>query len=194
MPWAAVGRLGWRRATAPIESILPRSYPERRDVHPGRALPEVVVPLCQAGHDLTMSTGAISGKIVVGVDGSAPSVEALRWAVREARRRCTSLSVVVAYRHDPTLQPPLGSDAPQGAADVLRRALLAAGLAEELVETRIVDGSPAPSLVAAARDADLIVLGHQAHGSMSRTLLGTVNTDRDKHFTCPVVVVPPGCS
>jgi nucleotide-binding universal stress UspA family protein len=36
--------------------------------------------------------------VVVGVDGSAPSREALRWATTEARRRGSPLRVVHAYR------------------------------------------------------------------------------------------------
>ncbi|WP_051466115.1 MULTISPECIES: universal stress protein [Pseudofrankia] len=132
-------------------------------------------------------------RVVVGIDGSSASVSALRWAAAEARRRGARLSVVVAYRHDIMLQPPRGSDAWHGARDVLDRALLAAGVDPDHVEAHVIDGSPAASLVAVSHRADLLVIGHQEHGPLSRTLLGAVNTDRDTFFRCPVVVVPPGC-
>ena len=41
--------------------------------------------------------------VVVGVDGSESSQEAVRWAAREARRRKASLRVVEAV--DPTVPP-----------------------------------------------------------------------------------------
>lgn len=134
------------------------------------------------------------GRVVVGVDGSGASVSALRWAVAEARRRGARLSVVVAYRHDVTLMPPLGSDAWQAAHEVLERALFTVGVEHGSVETQIVDGSPAASLVAAARGADLLVLGHQPHAPLSRTLFGAVNIERHGYPQCPVVVVPPACA
>jgi nucleotide-binding universal stress UspA family protein len=144
----------------------------------------------RASDALPATSGA---KIVVGVDGSPASVSALRWAAAEARRRAARLSVVVAYRHDMTLQPPVGSDVWHAATGALDRALLAAGVDPDDVEAHLVDGSPAPCLAAVAHGADLLVLGHQEHGPLSRTLLGALNTDRDASFRCPVVVVPPGC-
>ncbi|WP_131803690.1 universal stress protein [Pseudofrankia sp. BMG5.36] len=136
----------------------------------------------------------VSGtRIVVGVDGSLASAAALRWAATEARRRGAQLSVVVAYRHDITLQPPVGSDAWHAATQALDRALRAAGVDPESVEAHLVDGSPATCLAAVAHRADLLVIGHQEHGPLSRTLLGALNTDREPAFRCPVVVVPPGC-
>ena len=36
--------------------------------------------------------------VIVGVDGSSPSWDALRWAVDEARRRDSMLRIVSAYR------------------------------------------------------------------------------------------------
>jgi nucleotide-binding universal stress UspA family protein len=139
---------------------------------------------------LSTTTGA---KIVAGVDGSPASAAALRWAAAEARRRGARLSVVVAYRHDITLQPPVGSDAWHAASDALDRALRAAGVDPDDVEAHLVDGSPAACLAAVAHGADLLVIGHQGHSPISRILLGAVNTERDDSFRCPVVVVPPGC-
>ncbi len=148
---------------------------------------QLVIP-AQRGHLPSLP------RMVVGVDGSAASIAALRWAAAEARRRGARLSVVVAYRHDMTLRPPLGTDAPHAATDVLSNALAAAAVPADSVETQIVDDTPAVALVRAARGADLLVLGHQAHSPLSRTLLGAVNTDRDVEFRCPVVVVPPECT
>ncbi len=77
-------------------------------------------------------------RIVVGVDGSAGSVAALRWAATEASRRGARLSIVVAYRHDMTLRPPLGTDAPHTATDVLQQSLAVAGVPAEAVDAQAV--------------------------------------------------------
>jgi nucleotide-binding universal stress UspA family protein len=138
-------------------------------------------------------SGRRERRIVVGVDGSAASLSALRWAAAEAPGRCARLSVVVAYRHDITLQPRVGSDAWHSAADVLDQALRAAGVDRDEVEAHLVDGSPAAALAAVSHGAELLVIGHQEHGPLSRTLFGAVNIERDASFRCPVVVVPAGC-
>jgi len=135
--------------------------------------------------------------IVVGVDGSDQSKEALRWALDEARLRDASVRVVYAWLAQPVLVP--GS--PVVAADwqLLRRS------AEEFVED-VVDqavesstdvevtavaahGTPADVLVQASRGADLLVVGSRGHGGFAGLLLGSVSQQCVHHATCPVVIV-----
>src|ERR687897_1019512 len=98
--------------------------------------------------------------IVVGVDGSACSVAALRWAIEEARLRGAKVRAVIAwsYPHVSTyheaahaLKVPYAEDA----AATLERAV--AQVADEAVgveiETDVVESHAAPALVEAARDA-----------------------------------------
>ena len=50
-------------------------------------------------------------RIVVGVDGSAASAAAVRWAVREARLRHATVHLVCAYHGDARLHAPYVSSA-----------------------------------------------------------------------------------
>lgn len=58
------------------------------------------------------------------------------------------------------------------------------------VITRIESGDPAPKLVSAARNADLLVVGARGHGGISGLLLGSVSLHCAQRATCPVTVVP----
>jgi len=56
--------------------------------------------------------------------------------------------------------------------------------------SRLLDGGPACRLLAAARDADMIVVGSRGAGGFARLLMGSVNTQVSHHARCPVVIVP----
>ena len=45
-------------------------------------------------------------------------------------------------------------------------------------------------LLAAARDADMIVVGSRGAGGFARLLMGSVSTQVSHHARCPVVIVP----
>lgn len=139
--------------------------------------------------------------IVVGVDGSDESKEALRWAVEEARLRGDTLHVVHVWSYPypyvsvTVLAPPAPtipiSDFRESAA-----AMLNAVLDEVLgdapgveVKRAVVEGVPAQVLVEAAKDADLLVLGSRGHGGFSGLLLGSVSQQCAHHAECPVVIV-----
>jgi len=136
-------------------------------------------------------------RVVVGVDGSAESIRALRWAAREVAARGGALSVVAAWNWDgPSLaKPPLGVNPGQVRAHT--EGLLAAALdgVREAVPTVSVTAEAiqgyAPSvLVAAAKDADLLVLGSHGYGRLHHAVLGSVSEYCVRHATCPVVVIP----
>ncbi|MFJ5837662.1 universal stress protein [Streptomyces shenzhenensis] len=135
--------------------------------------------------------------IVVGVDGSAASKEALRWAAREAGLTGAGLRVVTAWR-----LPVTYGYAPDysgiGYQDRARETLDGVvgevlGPAPRLtVDARVVEGHPAPVLLAAAREADLLVVGSHGHGAFAGMLLGSTAQHCTQHAPCPVVVVPSG--
>ena len=56
--------------------------------------------------------------------------------------------------------------------------------------SRLLDGGPAARLLAAARDADMIVVGSRGAGGFARLLMGSVSTQVSHHARCPVVIVP----
>lgn len=134
-------------------------------------------------------------RIVVGVDGSKSSKEALRWAAAEAERYGAVLQVVMTwdnpYREMWLPHDPSGTDR----LALVRRTL--AGIVEEVlgspppvtVETTAVEGPPAQILVRTAEGADLLVVGSRGHGGFSGVVLGSVSLHCVSHAPCPVVVV-----
>lgn len=136
------------------------------------------------------------GTIVVGVDGSEASRDALRWAHEEARLRGASLRLVHVWVY-PYLGPRTGVHEPRE----LMEGDAAALLADELqrfraevpdgvaVEPRLLEGSPPDGLVAESRDAELVVVGTRGRGGFSTLLLGSVSSAVAHHAHCPVVLV-----
>ena len=110
-------------------------------------------------------------RIVVGVDGSAESVAALRWACREASLRAAEVLAVLALESachqvaSYAVPAPRQSGGSWGAArDVLRRSVSEAlslfpGVS---VRTEIAEGLAARVLLDQATDADMLVLGRNS--------------------------------
>jgi nucleotide-binding universal stress UspA family protein len=139
--------------------------------------------------------------IVVGVDGSDGSVAALRWAASEARLRGARLRLVAAYSMAPLVTlgtAPMPSaieavepDLERTAREAIERAIAALGQELDGIETtRAVKYGRAASVVtAAARDADLLVVGSRGLGGFKGLLLGSVSHQCVQHVRCPVVVI-----
>lgn len=145
--------------------------------------------------------GSEDHRIVVGVDGSPSSREALRWALRQAALTGAVVDAVTAWR-DPSSY---GGYA-WLVEDTAYRDLAAKALSESVsatvapdsgvsVRQLVVQGHPARVLLDAARGADLLVVGSRGHGGITGGLLGSVGQHCIQHASCPVVVVrehPPG--
>ena len=141
------------------------------------------------------------GTIVVGIDGSAGSQEALRFAAAEARLRKAKLRLVAAWTLT-YVAAPIGMMAPIDDALLPElqenaRAVLDHAVAEVLgeatdieIEKSICEGSPAQVLVDAAQGADLLVVGTRGHGGFAGLLLGSVSQQIAHHAPCPIVIVP----
>jgi nucleotide-binding universal stress UspA family protein len=138
--------------------------------------------------------------IVVGVDGSGSSREAIRWARDEARLRNTDVRAVYAWLlpmvNGYQYIPPelIDPDELERRAQELVDAAVAEAAGESTgvhVESRAVEGSAAEVLVRESRDADMLVLGSRGHGGFAGLLLGSVGQQCVHHAVCPVVVVRP---
>lgn len=131
-------------------------------------------------------------RIVVGVDGSEPSTEALRWAVGEARRSGAALHVIGSAVFPGDSGPLLVAAAfPDAARDIVEQALQEVGrlAAEVTVDGAITENSPAPALVQASKEADLVVVGSRGIGAFRVLLLGSVSQHVAHHAHCAVTVV-----
>jgi nucleotide-binding universal stress UspA family protein len=139
-----------------------------------------------------------SGPIVVGIDGSPPSLAALAWAAEEAILKKLELHLVVGWRMPNMLGLPLplpsDFDPLEPAREVVDEAhqVLAAGSYPDLVvKTHIEEGPAARCLVrtAQALGASLLVVGARGHGEVTGLLMGSVSENVATHAKCPVVVV-----
>ena len=147
----------------------------------------------------------VSKPIVVGIDGSDASREALRWAAEEARLRSAPLVAVYAWSFippqtigDPGLLAVPAGDFP-GQLEAEREAAsgaLEAAVADALaaapgigVDQRLVEGDPGDALVKESESAQLVVVGSHGRSGIQAALLGSVSRHVTTHAACPVVVV-----
>lgn len=137
-------------------------------------------------------------RIVVGIDGSAASTAALRWAVDEARLRGAHVEAWHAW-HAGAPADPFAPSAPvdEHAAEAAARAALDTAVdavdtrdLKEPVERVLVRAIAASALLDAARRADLLVVGTRGVGGFAGLLLGSVSQHVISHADCPVVVIP----
>lgn len=147
---------------------------------------------------MTASEGAndAGGLIVAGVDGSEASLDALRWASRQAELTGASLRVVMSWEV-PTMAYggpvviPYDTDLAEEARQALGKAVSEA-LGDKpgtKVSPLVVQGRPAQELVKAAKGAQLLVVGSRGHGAFAGMLLGSVSEYCAAHAPCPVVIV-----
>ncbi len=145
-----------------------------------------------------MTTSAVEAeprpRIVVGVDGSDTSQEALRWALRQAKLAGGRVEAVTAWHYPASYGwEPAGIDADfEGDARRILAAALTAvtGLEPEVpVLPLVTEGYAADVLLHAAKGADLLVLGSRGHGGLASALLGSVSLHCVLHAHCPVLVL-----
>jgi nucleotide-binding universal stress UspA family protein len=139
------------------------------------------------------------GPVVVGIDGSDSSREALAWAAFIAQSLGVDLEAVIAWE-------PLGHyswgtagwaafpddwNPAADAATVLEDAVVAAfgehrpaGLTSSVRE-----GTAARVLIHASAEASMLVVGSRGHGGFAGLLLGSVSAACSEHATAPVLVV-----
>lgn len=138
--------------------------------------------------------------VVVGIDGSAASMDAVAYAVTQAAQRGCALTVVHAWEVG-LVEGTMALNAPievwEGFEDerVAMTAEAVAGWAEKCPEvkihTKVVRGRPAAALVEASAGADLLVVGCRGHGGFLGLLLGSVSRAVLQLAPCPVAVVRP---
>ena len=142
----------------------------------------------------------MTATIVVGVDGSEESKQALRWALGEARLRGARVVALRAWIY-PALAGggliPVTTDLLEQLTQNETKELaatveeVAAGETDVQVDQVVVEDAPARALVAASQDADLLVVGTRGHGGFTGLVLGSVSQQCAHHAPCPVVIVPP---
>ncbi|MCA2218726.1 universal stress protein [Jidongwangia harbinensis] len=144
---------------------------------------------------MTALTGA---PVVVGIDGSPRSLDAVEVAAAEAALRARPLRIVHALQWPtipvpvtPGVTPPRDGALRARAETFLDEAVRAATKAapEVTVTAEIVTGAPVPVLLGETRRADLLVLGDRGLGQFTGLLVGSVAVQAATHGHCPVLVV-----
>lgn len=177
-----VGTKGWSaREDSSVGSV--GAYCARHSRVPVALIPRHVPPI----HDRL--------SVVVGVDGSPQSADALRWTLDHVRRSAHVTAVSVT-----TGGPVVGDPLSRSADDVeaAARAELERCVAEVAtgadghpeIDLLVVPGDPREVLGSVVPGTDLLVVGARGHGVVRRLLLGSVASALVHHPTLPTIVVP----
>jgi len=138
--------------------------------------------------------------IVVGVDGSGGSQEALEWAVKHAALEHLPLTVLAVHEvaasfwtDTSTIYPadqPAEEKARQVVQDEVNKIVGQIGNAKpESVTIRVISGQAANALIEASHNADLVVVGSRGAGGFPHLRVGSVSSKVVSHAESPVVVV-----
>jgi len=140
------------------------------------------------------------GRIVVGIDDSLGARGALRWAIAQATAMGATVEAVHAYTFDLAWIDQTSEHVPLWRARAAKKAQdevdqvvdsVVGDSATIPIQRLALEGSAAPVLIEAAKDAELLVVGTRGRSEFVGLLLGSVSQRCAEHAPCPVVVVPP---
>jgi nucleotide-binding universal stress UspA family protein len=130
--------------------------------------------------------------VVVGVDGSTGSRDAVRWAAEYAKLTGAELRAVASWRWPNYItRIPPGADPEADTRRTLEEVVaeIRAEFPEVPVSERVVEGPGGPALLSQAADATLLVVGARGRAAYPGMLLGSVAENCVRNGPCPVVVV-----
>lgn len=144
-----------------------------------------------------------SRPVVIGVDGSTGSENAVRWGLDLAQRHHAPVRLVHAY--DPAVNDMrIGGGFDPGvltrmydvAHDQLAAVLTAAASSHpgSAITTRLVDDSAAAALIDESHEADTVVIGTHGVSAFSTLVAGSTTMNVATHARCPVIAVPSGAT
>lgn len=136
--------------------------------------------------------------VVVAVDGSDASKNAVRWAANTAMKREIPLRIASSYTipqflYAEGMVPPkdLYDDLQDDTLEKIEEArAIAHEVAPELkIGHTIAEGSPIDMLLEMSQDVTMVVMGSRGMGGLSGMVMGSVSAAVVSHAACPVVVV-----
>jgi nucleotide-binding universal stress UspA family protein len=133
--------------------------------------------------------------VLVGMDESACSQQALAWAAADAAARRVPLTIAGVVNLPPLADVPISRQLVSAAESAARRRVDAAvARGRELtggtpVRGRVLTGDPAAELLRLAADADEVVVGSHGTGQFGRLVIGSVGGRVAEHASCSAVVV-----
>ncbi|MET3803018.1 nucleotide-binding universal stress UspA family protein [Nakamurella sp. UYEF19] len=165
---------------------------------PPQAVPRIDLSLTGSSA-IPRPMSASRNVIVVGIDGSEQSQQALRWARFLAEQLGCTLQAVTAWQlfgeagwggYGWSVVPGV-FDPVKTAEQILAGAVndvLGANHPDGLVLTAN-EGASAKVLLEVAKDARMLVVGSRGHGGFAGLLLGSVSSACAEHAECPVLVI-----
>jgi nucleotide-binding universal stress UspA family protein len=133
--------------------------------------------------------------VVVGIDGSQAAIQAAEWALDEAVSREVPLRLieVIPEQVEPAPLASVGNvgmevEFAETALRIATAAVEATGKPVK-VETAILQGDPAVSLIAESLDAAMICVGSVGIGRFARALLGSTASELAEAARCPVAII-----
>jgi nucleotide-binding universal stress UspA family protein len=133
--------------------------------------------------------------VVVGIDGSQAAIQAAEWAVDEAVSREVPLRLVevIAERVEPAPFASVGNvqmevEYAETALRIAAAAVAAAGKPVK-VETAILRGDSAATLIAESRNAEMVCVGSVGIGRLAKALLGSTVAELAEAAHCPVAII-----
>jgi nucleotide-binding universal stress UspA family protein len=133
-------------------------------------------------------------RVVVGIDGSEQSTQALRWGAHFAASIGARLDAVAAWQYPTSWgwsPAPLEWSPEQDMEKALTEAVDEVFGAQRPDDMRLAvhEGNAAKVLLDESKGALMLVVGSRGHGGFTGLLLGSVSANVAEHATCPVMVV-----
>jgi nucleotide-binding universal stress UspA family protein len=144
---------------------------------------------------IDMTSDISTSLIVVGVDGSAGSREALQWGVAQSELSGAAVQAVMAWQL-PEVYSMVSRDYEADARLELQTAIEETLAPDQRshITSQLIPGRPGHVLVDASRNAQLLVVGSHGHGELIGKFIDSVSAHCVYHASCPVVVVPHSAS
>lgn len=131
--------------------------------------------------------------VLVGVDGSESSRDALRYAGKIAAALGAPLRVITTWDYPALIDfyPTVGWAPDVDAATILETAVkdVFAANPPAALSTSVLAGPAAAALIRESRGAEMLVLGSRGRGGFVGLLLGSVSATCATHAHCPVLIV-----
>lgn len=145
---------------------------------------------------MTSGNNTSKPRIVVGVDGSESSIEALRWAARLAPSLDAEIDALMVWEYPHTYGFAVFPDDYRPdleAARALTESIVTAfgSTTPDGLRESVREGHPSQVLTDASRGAGMLIVGSRGHGGFAGLLLGSVSAHCAEHAACPVLVVHP---
>lgn len=134
-------------------------------------------------------------KVIVGVDGSESSLDALHRAAQIASATSAPLEAITTWQYPMAFDSyfPMMDDWSPGknAESVLAAATERAfhGSPPQRFTSRVIEGPAAQVLIEQSLEASMLVLGTRGHGGFAGLLLGSVSSACAERAQCPVLIM-----